>query len=40
MFVEYKELAVVVAIVSAVNMCYVRDVKMICEIGNLKLNFF
>lgn len=29
-----------VAIVSAVNACYVRDVKMICEIGNLKLNFF
>lgn len=29
-----------VAIVSAVNVCYVQDVKMICEIGNLKLNFF
>lgn len=37
----HKQLAVVVAIVSAVNVrCYVRDVKMICEIGNLKLNFF
>lgn len=29
-----------VAIVSAVNACDVRDVKMKCEIGNLKLNFF
>lgn len=29
-----------VAIVAAVNVCYVRDVKMKCEIGNLKLNFF
>lgn len=36
----HKQLAVVVAIVSAVNVRYVRDVKMICEIGNLKLNFF